>query len=317
MTAVDIPLTLHTALTSWRADPATLILIAVVALAYAFIWRRSSLPGYRAALFGVVGCGFWVLASCSFVGVYGDVLFWVRALQFVLILMVAPFGLALGMPLTALRESLGDAGQSRFDDVLRSRVAHVLASPVTTSAGLLALPWLIYLSGWYPALLKHDVVDVLTRILLVIVGFGYFYARLQLDPVPRRYSQGVTLFASLAETIGDGVLGVVIWQGPLIAAQFYTALDRGWGPSIRTDQTIGAGIFWILGDAVGLPFLMAVFARFRSDERVREAQVDAELDRTPNAGPDSAADAAPVTDRDDAEPALWWQSDPQLRERFR
>lgn len=310
MNALTTPLTLETALASWRADPVTLVLIVLVLVGYGIVWRRSPLPAYRAVLFGVVGCGVWLVASCGFVGVYSDVLFWVRALQFVLILMVAPFGLALGMPLTALRDAVGATGRARFGTVARSRIAHLLASLATSSMALLAVPWLIYLSGWYRALLVSSVVDVLTRILLVAIGFGYFYARLQLDPVPHRYPQGVTLFASLAETLGDGVLGVILWQGPLIAADFYAALGRDWGPSIRTDQTVGAGVFWILGDVVGLPFLLVVFGRLRAQERVREEQVDAQIEQTP---PGSAAAEADDLVRQ----GLWWQTDPQIRERFR
>lgn len=71
-------LTLETALASWRADPVTLVLIVLVLVGYGIVWRRSPLPAYRAVLFGVVGCGVWLVASCGFVGVYSDVLFWVR-----------------------------------------------------------------------------------------------------------------------------------------------------------------------------------------------------------------------------------------------
>jgi hypothetical protein len=83
--------------------------------------------------------------------------------------------------------------------------------------------------------------------LLVLIGFGYFYARLQTDPVPRRYSQLISLVISIVESIGDGLLGIVLWLGPLIA-------------------------------------------------------VDAQLD---NASEDFAASTA-----------LWWENDPQLRDRM-
>lgn len=307
MTAVDTPLTIGTALSSWRLDPGTLVLLVAVAAGYGLAFRRSSVPLHRAVVFWVVGCGVWFLSACSFVGVYSDVLFWVRSLQFVLILMVAPFGMALGMPMTVVRDALG-SGSKRFDRCLGSRAARLLAAPMTTSAALLVTPWLIYLTGWYPALLSNVATDFGTRTLLVAIGFGYFYARLQLDPVPRRYPQGISLVASLVETLGDGVLGVVLWQGSLVAASYYAALSRDWGPSIRTDQTIGAGVLWILGDLVGLPFLMAVFARFRADERVREVEVDAELDAGMQDDDDPPTGDEPGT--------LWWQRDPQLRDRF-
>ena len=79
--------------------------------------------------------------------------------------------------------------------------------PLTTSLAMLATPWLLYLTPWYTATLEDEWIGALTRIGLVVVGFGYFYARLQADPVPRKYPQLISLLISVAETLGDGVWG--------------------------------------------------------------------------------------------------------------
>jgi cytochrome c oxidase assembly factor CtaG len=140
----------------------------------------------------------------------------------------------------------------------------------------------------------------------VAIGFGYFYARLQADPVPRRYSQAISLLITVVEALGDGVLGLVIWQGSLIAAAYYAELHRSWGPDQRLDQTIGAGVLWILGDLVGWPFVLLLMRALSRDEKTHAAAVDAELD------------AAEATETESAAPSgLWWENDPQLRERFR
>ncbi|MEH3157045.1 MAG: cytochrome c oxidase assembly protein [Gordonia paraffinivorans] len=107
-------------------------------------------------------------------------------------------------------------------------------------------------------------------------------------------------------------MGVVIWQGPDIAHAYYAALDRNWGPSLRTDQIIGAGVLWVLGDVVGLPFLLALFGRFRAEQETAAAEVDAALD-------EAARDSAASQEGADVEPApagLWWEADPELRRRF-
>ncbi|HYP93355.1 MAG TPA: cytochrome c oxidase assembly protein, partial [Mycobacterium sp.] len=79
---------------------------------------------------------------------------------------------------------------------------------------------------------------------------------------------------------------------------------RHWGPSLRVDQSIGAGVLWLLGDVLGVAFIVVLVRFFSADERSRAAIVDAELDRA---------------DHDEAQPvsALWWENDPQLRERMR
>lgn len=310
MQVASTPLTWSTVLGSWSLDVTTAVLIIGVGLAYGWCARRGRLRGApleagRLWCSGV-GLGVWVLATMSMIGIYADVLFWVRALQVVLLLLVVPFFLALGQPVTALGNALGPGGRRRMDRVLGGRCARVLAYPLTTSVAMLGIPWLLYLTPWYPATLENASVASLTRMMLVVAGFGYFYSRLQTDPVPRRYSQLLSLVISIAETIGDGLLGLVLWLGPLIAADHYLGLHRSWGPSLRLDQTIGAGIIWILGDVLGVPFLIVLMRALSTDEKARAVEVDAELDRVEQ--PPQLPGAAST---------LWWENDPQLADRFR
>lgn len=304
MHPASTPLTPDIVVTAWRPDTVTTVIVVAVVVAYWLGWRRAAtVPVSRAVVFTALGGGVWLLSGISVIGVYSDTLFWIRALQFVLLLLVAPLGLALGTPVTVARDALGDAGRARLDAALDTRVARVLLGPIATSALVLVTPWLIYFTGWYELVLRDPAVDAATRLLLVMIGVLYFYARLQLDPVPHRYPQALSLGITTMESIADGVLGIVLWQGSLVAAGYYESLHRTWGPSVRTDQTIGAGILWILGDVVGLPFLMLLFRRFRADEAVAEQREDAH--------------AAAHADDPVETSGLWWENDPNLRDRYR
>ncbi|OBK36650.1 copper resistance protein CopD [Mycobacterium sp. 1165196.3] len=310
------PLTWDAAVQTWHFDPVAVIVVAVFAAGYGWCYRRA-----RAAQ-GAVGptnaaCSglsllAWALATISAIGAYAHVLFWVRALQVLLLLYVVPFFMAQAKPVTVFRDAVGPAGRDRIDRLLATGFARVLVHPATTSVAMLATPWLLYLTPWYTAALRTEWVGAPTRILLVVLGFGYFYARLQEDPVPRRYPQSISLLITVAEALGDGVLGLVIWQGSLIGATYYGGLQRNWGPDPRLDQTIGAGVLWILGDLVGWPFVLLLMRALSRDEQAHAVAVDAELDE---------AEAAPKTqDAEGQIPAssgLWWENDPQLRERFR
>jgi cytochrome c oxidase assembly factor CtaG len=304
------PLTWGALVQTWYLDFTSATVIVLVAGIYAWCYRRTrgGAQAVEPAQAGCVGVGIvlWVLATVGAIGSYAYVLFWVRALQVLLLLYVVPFFLAQGKPITVGRDALGPRGRERVDRLLGSRWARVLAHPLTTSLAMLATPWLLYLTPWYTAALQDEWIGALTRIILVAIGFGYFYARLQADPVPRKYPQLISLLISVAETLGDGVLGLVIWQGSLIAAQYYSALHRSWGPDQRLDQTIGAGVLWILGDVVGLPFVLLLMRALSRDERAHAVQVDAELDQTETIASEEAASAG-----------LWWENDPQMRERFR
>lgn len=234
-----------------------------------------------------------VAATVWPVGPYAAVLFWVRALQVVLLLYVAPFLFAMARPVTALQTLAGP----RIDRVLASRAGRIVLHPATTSLAMLATPWLLYLTPWYVAALRNPWVGALTDAALLAIGFSYFYARLQRDPVPRRYPQSVSLLISVAESLGDGLLGLVIWLGPLIGADYYAAVDRQWGPSQRVDQSIGAGVLWLVGDVLGLVFVIVLMRIFTADEQAEAQVIDTELDDAPATG-------------------MWWENDPQLRDRM-
>ncbi len=303
------PLTWGALAHTWHLDPTTTSAIVVAAATYGWCYarRRSGRAVGRApAVCFAVGIGLWILATMSAVGAYAYALFWVRALQVLLLLYVVPFFIALGRPVTVLRLGVGPAGRQRIDRVLATRYARVPAHPLTTSLVMLGVPWLLCLTPWYTASLRTEWVGAPTRILLVLAGFGYFYARLQADPVPRRYPQSISLLITVAEALADGVLGLVLWQGALIGSAYYAELQRSWGPNQRLDQTIGAGVLWILGDVVGWPFVLLLMRALSRDDKAHAAQLDAQLD------------AAQQGESRDVEPSgLWWENDPQLRERFR
>ena len=311
------PLTWDAAVQTWHLDLVSAAVVGVLTTGYAWCYRRGRDAGRpvraaNAACFGV-GMLVWVLATISALAAYAYVLFWARALQVLLLLYVVPFFLAQAKPVTVFRDGVGSAGRDRIDRLLATRFARVLVHPATTSVAMLATPWLLYLTPWYTAALQDEWIGAPTRILLVVLGFGYFYARLQEDPVPRRYPQSISLLITVAEALGDGVLGLVIWQGSLIGASYYAGLHRSWGPDPRLDQTIGAGILWILGDLVGWPFVLLLMRAMSRDERAHAIAVDAELDEA-----QAKTRSAEGAESEEAAPSgLWWENDPQLRERFR
>ncbi|AGB20939.1 putative membrane protein [Mycobacterium sp. JS623] len=286
MDPAHVPLTWSVSLTHWQWDTGAVLAVIVLSVGYGRAWRRCEVLTRKHAWCFGIGVVWLAAATMSVIGVYAGTLFWVRALQVLLLLFVIPFFLAMGRPVTALR----------MNRAVTTPAARVLFHPTATSVAMLATPWLLYLTPWYVAALRSGIVGAATRLLLLLIGFGYFYARLQADPVPRRYSQLISLVISIVESIGDGLLGIVLWLGPLIAADYYAG--RQWGPSMRVDQSIGAGILWIVGDVLGVSFIIVLMRLFSADERERATAVDAELEMA------------------EAPSGLWWEHDPQLRDRM-
>jgi Cytochrome c oxidase caa3 assembly factor (Caa3_CtaG) len=79
---------------------------------------------------------------------------WDRALQNIVLLMITPMRLALGAPLSLLREVLPARARSRADWVLHTPVARALSFPVVVTAALIAPLFVVYLTPLYEASLR-------------------------------------------------------------------------------------------------------------------------------------------------------------------
>ncbi len=162
---------------------------------------------------------------------------------------------------------------------MRSRSARVLTFPAITTLALIAVPFIMYFTGWYTAVFHSVAVREVTFLALMLPGYVFFWTLLRVDPVPKVYSYGVSLWITAFEVVGDAFLGLaVIADTGLIGQAYYHALARPWGLSLRTDQIVGGGTLWIFGDLVGLPFLVAQLIQFIREDEAEAAEIDAELD---------------------------------------
>jgi cytochrome c oxidase assembly factor CtaG len=344
-------LTLARTLTEWTLDPWMLALVMVLGGCYLAGVRRvrPAWPTARPIWFVGLGLGFLVIATMSWVGVYQPVLFYVRAVQTVLLVLVVPLFLALGRPITLASTVFPCAG-ARLKAGIRSPVSRVLTFPAITALALVGVPFVMYFTSWYTAVFHSTTVRELSYLALMAVGFVFFWTLLRVDPVPKEYSYGVSMWITGAEVVGDAFFGIAViaYQG-LIGGAYYEALGRPWGPSLRTDQVIGGGVLWILGDLVGLPFLAAQLIQFMREDESDAARIDAELDahQAELEARQAATARAPSLTAESAEPRepgpppepdgpdhpsaqdedqkshesprsqLWWETDPRFTSRFK
>jgi cytochrome c oxidase assembly factor CtaG len=315
-------LTVQRAFTEWTLDPWALgfvLLAAGLYLAGVRRVRRSGAPWApgRIVAFCGLGLGFCVIATMSWLGVYQGVLFYVRAVQTILFLLLIPLFLAMGRPLSLTIAALPRTGP-RIEAAIRSQTAKVATFPAITTMVLVIMPFLVYFTSWYVAGFHSVAVRELTHLALLAPGFVFFWTLLRVDPVPKAYPYLVSLWVTGAEVVGDAVLGLaVIADQNLIAGAHYHAVAYPWGPSLSTSQVLGGGTLWILGDVVGLPFLAVQLIQMIREDESEAKEIDAELDArdaaraaAANAGPGQAAVSEALEDRP------WWESDPRFAGRF-
>jgi cytochrome c oxidase assembly factor CtaG len=308
------------ALTEWTFDPWMLALVVILGAAYLAgvrrVQRRGSLwPVARRIWFCGLGLGFLVIATMSWVGAYQAVLFYARAVQTVLLVLVVPLFLALGRPITLATTARPGAGR-RIEAVIRSFPMRILTFPAITTLALVGVPFVMYFTSWYTAVFHSGTVRELTYLVLMAPGLAFFWTLLRVDPVPKEYPYVVSMWITGAEVVGDAFFGIaVLADQNLLGASYYHALARPWGPSLATAQVIGGGALWILGDLVGLPFLAAQLMQLMHEDESDAARIDAELDA--RQAEQDALREAQVTADDDAGTRLWWQEDPRFTDRFK
>jgi cytochrome c oxidase assembly factor CtaG len=323
-------LTLSRAFTEWTADIPMIALAVLLAGWYLFAVRRVRRDGGswgtgRVIAFCALGVGFLVIATMSWVGAYQNVLFYARATQTVLLVLVVPLFLAMGKPLTLLSATAPAVGR-RVETVARSRAAKVLTFPAITTFALIAVPMVVYFTNWYGATFQSAGIRELTFLVLIVPGYLFFWTLLRVDPVPKEYPYGLAMWIAAAEVVGDAFFGIaIIADQNLIAKAHYVAVGYPYGPSLATSQVIGGGIIWILGDFVGLPFLAVQLVQMMRADKAEAAAIDAELDArdaaraartvTGGQGDTTPVPSDAVETSEDESP--WWESDPRLANRFK
>lgn len=335
-------LTLLRALTEWTLDPWALVVLLVAGGFYLAGVRRvrrdgGAWPAGRAVAFLAGGIGLGALATSSFLAVYWPVLFYVRAIQTVMLLLGVPLFVAIGRPLTLIIAAAPRLGP-RVQAAICGRAARLATFPAITGMVLVLTPFLLYFTPWFEAGFHSVAVRELTDLALLLPGLVFFWTLLRTDPVPREYPYLVSLWVTGAEVVGDAVLGLaVIADRNLIAGSYYHALARPWGPSLASDQVLGGGALWILGDIIGLPFLAAVLIAMIREDETQARVIDAELDARDAdaatavmpvaAGMAEAGPAAPQSAAGRPVPVMptvaaaavqqpWWESDPRFAGRF-
>ena len=315
-------LTVARVFTQWTFDPWMLTLVLILGGGYlAGARRQRGWPVARHIWFLGLGLGFLVIATMSWVGVYQPVLFYARAVQTVLLVLVVPLFLTLGRPISLAIAVFPRAG-ARLEAVIRSRPARILTFPAITAFALVAVPFVMYFTSWYTAVFHGTAVRELTYLALMAAGFAFFWTLLRVDPVPKEYAYGVSMWITGALVVGDAFLGLaIIADQNLIGAAYYHALARPWGPTLRADQILGGGALWILGDLVGLPFLAAQLIQLMREDESDAIAIDADLDardterRAAAAMHEGEPGGAGADGNEGAKP--WWEDDPRFTSRFK
>ena len=224
--SVPVPGGLH-----WNLDPVLIGVLAVALCACALSYRLKKIDvGERQALMG--GAGFALLAAALITPLCNltVALFAARAVQHVLMLLVAAPLLVLGMP----RGRIG-----RFE---------ALAGPLGFAAAL----WFWHLPAFYDATLQNNVVYWAMHLTLFAAALSLWRVLL---------GGGGAVFGSLFTGVQMSALGALLTLSPRPWFSVYGATTWPWGLTQTADQQLGGAIMWVVGGILLSAFTIALLAR--------------------------------------------------------
>ena len=306
------PLTWGRAFTTWRFAPVTSVLLVLTLLGYlaavvVAARRGERHPPARTAAF-TTGLGVVAAAIMGSPGAYGDGgLFWVHMIQHLMLIMIAPWLLCLGHPVTLLLLAC-----PRLDAVRRSRPYALVTSPLTGLAVYGAVLFGVHLSSFMDAMMGSPSLMAAEHALYLGGGYLYFSQVLTADSPPRPTAYPLRLFSLFMGMSADTVVGVVLIQATHPPFPAYARMHPPWGRGPLTDIHDGGAVMWIGGDGLMFVMMLVVGARWildRSPEASRagtflESARQAALARTGH-GHDAARERLRSSgDVDDDEAAL-------------
>ncbi|MEV0406822.1 cytochrome c oxidase assembly protein [Actinoallomurus sp. NPDC050550] len=260
------PLTWTRALTAWHFAPITAVLVAAALSLYVVAVLRVRDGGQRWSLARTAafaaGLAVIVVALMGSPAVYGDGgLFWVHMIQHLMLIMVAPWLLCSGHPLTLLRTATRGRLHDRVEAIRQSKAAAFLTSPITGLTVYAVVLFGVHLSSFMDAMMGSPALMVLEHALYLVGGYLYFSQLLTRDSPPRDLSDPLRLFALFMGMSADTIVGIVLLQATEPPFPAYARMHPSWGPGPLADIHGGGAVMWIGGD--GLMFVMTIVVMLR------------------------------------------------------
>jgi putative membrane protein len=219
-----------------------------------------------------------LLALVSPVGYWAGTFIWVRALQDILLGVVAPSLIVLGAPWLALWRGLGRVTEQPAAVVAEAERATQAAAPPrprlrswpVAATVLFSLVW----CGWYvPALfdagLRHPVVLAAQVVSYLVVGVLFWLQLIGSRPLRPQFAPLYRVMLIAATVVTSTVLGMVLGFGSNVVYPAYRGVGSHHLLTVTADQQLAGAELWVL---VLLPYVIAgvaLLVRWLNDEESR------------------------------------------------
>ncbi|MFI5428397.1 cytochrome c oxidase assembly protein [Aeromicrobium sp. UC242_57] len=224
-------------------------------------------------LFGMLAVA-W--ATFGGLGEYSHVLFSAHMASHMLLSMVAPIFLVLGAPMTlALRTLPGPRQPGEVSPralllgFLNSRFSKVMTHPLVGPVLFVGSLYGLYFTGLFETLMSDHWGHAIMEIHFLAVGTLFYYVLIGIDPSPRALAP-IARFGMLLVTVPFHAFfaTAIMSSNTVFALDYWKAIDRPYRTDLLTDQYLGGGMAWAMGEIPLVLVMIAIlFQWFRSDSR--------------------------------------------------
>ena len=215
-------------------------------------------------------------ATFGGLGVYSHVLFSAHMVSHMMLSMVAPILLVLGAPVTLALRTLpgarakGDVSpRQMLVSFLHSRFVSLVTHPLFATAIFVGSLYGLYFTPVFETAMESHIGHGLMELHFLAAGSLFYYVIIGVDPSPRRIAP-LWRFGLLMVTIPFHAffsISLMAMTG-VIAEGYYRQLDRPYATDLLSDQYLGGGIAWAMGEVPLVIVMAALFVQwFRSDSR--------------------------------------------------
>ncbi|SEP67994.1 cytochrome c oxidase assembly protein [Microlunatus flavus] len=252
--------------------------------------RRGDRWPLQRTLFWTLGCLALVYVTSGGPGVYGRLGFSLHMVQHMALMVLVPFLLVFGAPITLALRAL-DARRDRSfgprETLLRlihAPVLKFLGNPVVTAALFTGGLTVFYYTPLFGLALATHTGHVLMTAHFLLTGYLFVWSLVGLDPGPERPPYAFRLLILLVTLAFHAFFGIALMSGSaLLAPDWWSALGHTDTAALVADQQRGGAIAWGAGDLPSLALGVALLAGWLRSDRQTSRRLDRQADRDDDA----------------------------------
>ena len=248
--------------------------------------RRGDRWPLQRLLLWTLGCLALVFVTSGGPGVYGRLGFSLHMMQHMALMVVVPFLLVFGAPVTLALRALPARQDGSFGPretllkMVHSPVLRVLGHPLVAALLFTGSLTVFYYTPLFSLAMFTHSGHVLMTAHFLLSGYLFIWALVGLDPGPERPPYAFRLVLLLVTLGFHAFFGIALMSSnQLLAPDWWASIGRTDTAALLADQQTGGAIAWGAGDLPSLLLGVALLVGWFRSDRQTSRRLDRQADR--------------------------------------